>query len=108
MTVRTAIPASDYRRLNHSTNTVMVYVDGSRIEADAHDSVAAVLLLCGKSASQVNRPTGQIRGHYCLMGVCFECLVTVDGIPDRQACMIPVCDGMQIKTQLRDESETPS
>ena len=108
MTVRTAFPASAYRRISASAETVVVHVDGIRVEADVGDSVAAVQLLCGKSASQVNRPTGQIRGPYCLMGVCFECLVTVDGIPDRQSCMIAVRDGMQIETQLHDVSETAS
>jgi len=33
------------------------------------------------------------------MGVCFECLVTIDGVGNRQACLIPVRDGMQIETQ---------
>jgi NADH dehydrogenase/NADH:ubiquinone oxidoreductase subunit G len=33
------------------------------------------------------------------MGVCFDCLVTVDGSPNRQGCMTPVRDGMRIETQ---------
>lgn len=37
---------------------------------------------------------------YCMMGVCFECLVEIDGVPARQSCMVPVRDGMHIKRQL--------
>ncbi len=32
------------------------------------------------------------------MGVCQECRVTVDGMPDRRACMTPVREGMEVVT----------
>jgi sarcosine oxidase subunit alpha len=44
--------------------------------------------------------TGAPRAPYCLMGVCFDCLVTVDGVGSRQGCLVPVRDGMAIETQL--------
>jgi predicted molibdopterin-dependent oxidoreductase YjgC len=31
------------------------------------------------------------------MGVCFECLVMVDGQPGQRACLVPVRPGMQVK-----------
>jgi predicted molibdopterin-dependent oxidoreductase YjgC len=34
-----------------------------------------------------------------MMGVCFECLVTIDGVGNRQACLIPVRPGMRVETQ---------
>jgi NADH dehydrogenase/NADH:ubiquinone oxidoreductase subunit G len=34
-----------------------------------------------------------------MMGVCFECLVEIDGIPNQQACMTPVKEGMQVRLQ---------
>jgi predicted molibdopterin-dependent oxidoreductase YjgC len=33
------------------------------------------------------------------MGVCFECLVIVDGVGNRQACLTPLREGMVVKTQ---------
>jgi len=39
------------------------------------------------------------RAPYCLMGVCFDCLVDIDGMPNRQACMTIVRDGMRISRQ---------
>jgi NADH dehydrogenase/NADH:ubiquinone oxidoreductase subunit G len=33
------------------------------------------------------------------MGVCFDCLVKIDGDANRQACMTTVRDGMRIETQ---------
>jgi sarcosine oxidase subunit alpha len=35
-----------------------------------------------------------------MMGVCFECLVTIDGVDNRQGCLIEVSEGMRIETQL--------
>ena len=43
--------------------------------------------------------TSAPRAPYCMMGVCFECLVEIDGKPSRQACLTPVRDGMVIKRQ---------
>jgi NADH dehydrogenase/NADH:ubiquinone oxidoreductase subunit G len=34
-----------------------------------------------------------------MMGVCFDCLVEVDGAPNRQACLTPVREGMVIRRQ---------
>ena len=43
--------------------------------------------------------SGAKRAPYCMMGVCFECLVTIDGVGNRQACLIPVSAGMRVETQ---------
>ncbi|MEO2044061.1 MAG: (2Fe-2S)-binding protein, partial [Nitrospinaceae bacterium] len=40
------------------------------------------------------------RAAYCFMGICFECLLEINGQRNQQGCMIPVSDGMQIKRQL--------
>lgn len=42
-------------------------------------------------------PEGHPRGLFCGMGVCFECLVTVDGQSGQRACLIPVQPGMQVQ-----------
>ncbi|TMH00649.1 MAG: hypothetical protein E6H67_18945, partial [Betaproteobacteria bacterium] len=34
-----------------------------------------------------------------MMGICFDCLVVIDGRPNQQSCMIPAHDGMQIERQ---------
>ena len=43
--------------------------------------------------------SGKPRAPYCLMGVCFDCLVTIDGVGSRQACLVPVREGMAVETQ---------
>jgi predicted molibdopterin-dependent oxidoreductase YjgC len=78
--------------------TVAITIDGTPFSARAGDSVAAALLLAGRAACGATAVTGQKRAPYCLMGVCFECLVTIDGEGARQACLVPVRDGMRIET----------
>jgi sarcosine oxidase subunit alpha len=80
-------------------HAVRLTVDGARVEAMQGDSVAAALLAAGVSPIRVSAVSGSHRAPYCMMGVCFECLVTIDGVGNRQGCMVPVRDGMRIETQ---------
>ena len=43
--------------------------------------------------------SGAPRAPYCMMGVCFDCLMTIDGVASRQACLVPVREGMRIERQ---------
>lgn len=63
-------------------------------------SVAAALLSFGRGAFRTSIVGSVPRAPYCMMGVCFECLLEIDGIPARQACMTPVREGMIIRRQL--------
>ena len=61
------------------------------------DSVAAALIAAGQLATRTTPVTGSPRGPFCMMGVCFECLLEIDGEPNRQGCMVPVRDGMAVR-----------
>jgi predicted molibdopterin-dependent oxidoreductase YjgC len=78
--------------------TVAITIDGTPFSARAGDSVAAALLLAGRAACGTTAATGQKRAPYCLMGVCFECLVSIDGQAARQACLVLVREGMRVET----------
>lgn len=73
--------------------------DGIPITASAEDSVAAALLAAGVRACRTTPVSGSARGPYCMMGVCFECLVRIDGVGNRQGCLVQVRDGMKVETQ---------
>lgn len=63
------------------------------------DSVAAALLAAGIADCRDTPVRDVPRGPFCMMGVCFDCLVTIDGQPNRQACMTPVREGMVVLRQ---------
>ena len=89
-----------YKRLpDVAAATVTITVDGAQIAAHEGDSVAAAMLLAGRAVCGATAVSGKKRAPYCAMGVCFECLVTVDGEGARQACLVPVREGMHIETQ---------
>lgn len=89
------------------TGTVTIYFEDAPCEVPSGVTVAAALLghddnhFCRSAAKQ------EKRAPYCLMGVCFECLVEIDGIQNRQACLEPVREGMHVKRQhiLVDEKK---
>ena len=78
---------------------VTVAVEGRTLEVPAGETVAAVLLAAGIVPTRTTPVSGAPRAPYCMMGVCFDCLVEIDGSPNRQACMVPVADGMSIRRQ---------
>ena len=79
---------------------VAITVDGKPVQARAGDTVAAALLAAGLDRCRTTPVTGAPRAPYCLMGVCFDCLVTIDGVGSRQGCLVPVREGMMVETQI--------
>lgn len=73
--------------------------DGKAMTARAGDTVAAALLANGVSACRETPVSGAARGPYCMMGICFECLVVIDGVGNRQGCLVPLAEGMTVETQ---------
>lgn len=89
-----------FRRLPDSHGgKVVVTIDGTSVEARAGDTVAAAMLASGHAACRTTVVSGAPRGPYCMMGVCFDCLVVIDGMGSRQGCLVPVRDGMRIELQ---------
>lgn len=78
---------------------VTVMVENRAVAAQADETVASVLLRIFGSDYRSHAVGGATRAPYCLMGVCFECLAEVDGVPNRQACLITVREGMTISRQ---------
>ena len=89
-----------FKRLGETAANVTLTVDGKPVRACAGDTVAAALLAGGIDHCRTPPVSGAPRAPYCLMGVCFDCLVTIDGVGSRQACLVPVRDGMAVETQL--------
>lgn len=88
-----------FKRLPESTaETVNITVDGYAVAARAGDSIAAALVAAGVSPTRLSAVSQSPRAPYCMMGVCFECMVTVDGVANRQGCLVPVRDGMTVET----------
>jgi D-hydroxyproline dehydrogenase subunit gamma len=82
-----------------ASETVTITVDGAPVRAAASDTVAAALLAAGYDHCRTTPVSGAPRAPYCMMGVCFDCLVTIDGVGNRQGCLIRVREGMNVELQ---------
>lgn len=76
---------------------VRIVVDGRTVEAEPGTSLLAALWNAGILPLRTS-VSGDARGALCGMGTCFECRVTVDGVPHRRACQEPVRDGLAVTT----------
>lgn len=81
-----------------TADMVQFTIDGEQAEARAGDTVAAAILAHSGGKTRLSA-MGAPRTAYCMMGVCFECRVTVDGRPNTQGCTIIVENGMDVRCQ---------
>lgn len=82
------------------SETVTITFEGKDLKASVGISVAAALLAAGVHDFR-SSVVGLVPGApYCMMGICFECLLEIDNVPARQSCLIPVRDGMQVRRQI--------
>lgn len=78
---------------------ITITVDGVPTAAFEGETIAAALLASGAMRFRTSEVRGAPRGYYCGMGICFECLVRVDGSFNVRACMTPVREGMVVERE---------
>ena len=75
-----------------------IEVDGRAISARKGQTIAEALLANGLRGLRMTRKQSP-RGVYCGMGICYECRMIVNGIPNVRTCMTPATPGCRIATQ---------
>jgi predicted molibdopterin-dependent oxidoreductase YjgC len=88
-----------FRRLDDARPEVTFDFEGRPVTARAGESVAAALLAAGLRGFRATPVSGTVRAPWCMMGVCFDCLMEIDGVGSRQACLVPIAEGMQVRRQ---------
>lgn len=73
--------------------------DGKEIAAEPGQSVGAALIAAGYRSWRTTRHNGAPRGVFCGIGICFDCLVVVNGRPNQRACLAEVSDGDEVSSQ---------
>jgi len=76
---------------------VTLSVNGKKVEAYQGETLLAALLAAGYKRLKRSPINHDPRGALCGMGVCFECIVTVNGIPNTRSCMTEVENNMEIE-----------
>jgi aerobic-type carbon monoxide dehydrogenase small subunit (CoxS/CutS family) len=78
--------------------------DGEKIDAITGQSVAAALLAANQRTLRKTRFNNNERAVFCGIGVCFDCLVVIDGITNQRACLIEAKPGMKVQTQVGSDA----
>jgi sarcosine oxidase subunit alpha len=77
-----------------------IEVDGEKIVAYEGETIGAALLAAGRKTLRYTNKLEKPRGLYCGIGLCQECRMTINGIPNTQACQTLATPGCQIETQI--------
>ena len=99
-----------FKRAQPVTAPVTISFDGKEITAQRGEPLAAALLAAGISVFRTSPLSDSPRAPLCMIGNCFECLLEIDGVPNRQACRVRVRGGMRVNMQrgvrnLEEDSE---
>ena len=87
-----------FKQLDDPTaESFSVFIDGQEVRARSSDTVAAVLLRTAPFIARKTPVRESPRAPYCMMGVCFDCLATVDGKPSVQTCLVSAEANMRIE-----------
>ena len=76
-----------------------IEVDGEKIAAYEGETIGAALLAAGRRTLRFTNKLEQPRGLYCGIGLCQECRMTVNGIPNTQVCQTRATPGCRVETQ---------
>jgi hypothetical protein len=79
-----------------------IMVNSAPYTAYPGETLATVLLATGRFAFRLSPVLREPRGLFCGMGICFECLLTVNGRPNVRACVTVVQPGDRVEIQLND------
>lgn len=75
---------------------ILLTVNGAAITVAPGTTVAAAVAIAG--AATRTSISGEPRGPLCGMGICFECRVTIDGMPHQRSCQILCAPGIEVVT----------
>lgn len=77
-------------------SSIELVIDGTIVHVALGTTVAAAVLMAGRQTR--SSVTGEARAPLCGMGICFECRVTINGVPHQQSCQILCAPGIEVVT----------
>jgi predicted molibdopterin-dependent oxidoreductase YjgC len=94
-------------RLIDSSTTELVDIEfeGTAVAVPAGISLAAVLFYLDAIPARRTPLSDSPRAPFCMIGVCFECLLEIDGLGNQRACQVEVKTGMRVRRQLAGNGE---
>jgi predicted molibdopterin-dependent oxidoreductase YjgC len=96
---------SMFKRMKNASidpKTIILTIEGKEIKAYQGETVAAAMLVAGFAHTRITPVKEEPRAPYCMMGICFDCVVEINGIPNQRACQTLVQAGMRVNIQEKE------
>lgn len=87
------------RNSSRKGEEIIFTFNGRELKGYSGEPIAAALLANGIRTLRHHEKSGHPRGIYCGIGHCYECRVTVDGIPGVRACLTPLRAGLAVTSE---------
>jgi hypothetical protein len=84
---------------DESVDTIEVILNGIPLHVPMGISVAAAVLSNQQRFTRTTPISGSQRAPFCMMGVCYDCLMVINAQPNQRACAMLVQENMQIDCQ---------
>jgi len=82
---------------------IEIEVDEEPVIAYEGETIAAALIASGRRAFRQTAKQDAPRGIFCGMGICFDCIMTVNDVPNVRTCVTPVEPSMKVLTQRESQ-----
>jgi aerobic-type carbon monoxide dehydrogenase small subunit (CoxS/CutS family) len=80
------------------TQTISFTFNGSTIECEVGQSIASALINDNQRELRRTRFGNEPRSIFCGIGICFDCVVVINGVANQRSCLIEAQDGMNIES----------
>jgi hypothetical protein len=82
------------------SNEISFHFNGEKFTGAAGQSVAAALIANGQRELRRTRFGEETRSIFCGIGICFDCVVTINGVANQRACLIEISNDMKVESSL--------
>ena len=80
------------------TTPVTFTFNGEKFTGEQGQSIAAILVAANHKVLRKTRFNSKPRSVFCGIGICFDCVVTIDGIANQRSCLVEALNGMNVES----------
>ena len=72
--------------------------NGDEFTCESGQSIAAGLIASDNRELRKTRFGNEPRSIFCGIGICFDCVVVIDGVANQRSCLIEAKPGMKVES----------
>jgi len=80
------------------TEKVTFSFNGRDFQCESGQTMAAALIAADQRELRSTRFGSEPRSIFCGIGICYDCVVVVDGIANQRSCLVEVKSGMRVES----------